>query len=582
MASFDLPKAGKGPRYWTLRARCGSGKEHALDWGSVTLEGQRGGGPGSVQLRRTRAGNTTFIQGGTVVDVEAFEVSGDELLVRGRTTSATDLEVGWSGTAGEVYGEVEFSGDAFVARLPLRADIWGLGQAPLPVGRYGWFVRVRENERQTWRVGLELGEDAVAQLPLPIETDTLRSRLERSPQGRVTLIVSPPLTDDEVGARQQRRLREWHRTADLTPRSDAVLFRSFYGENTSCNGLAVHRELRRRGADLSLYWVVKDHSVPVPEGGVPVLANSAQHHELLGSARYVFDNVHQPDFTTKRSGQVFVQTFHGYPFKAMGRPYWEKARYARHRIESFDQRMRDWDHVVSPARYATPLLREAFGLTCDVLEIGYPRNDVLVDAWAAGARARARAALGIGDAQSAVLYAPTYRDNLSTSEFASRMVEFLDVDEFRQAVGPNTVLLVRGHAMNARLASRTARTGNVIDVTDYPEISDLVLASDAAVLDYSSLRFDYAVTDKPMVFLVPDLDVYKDKARGWLFDYEPTAPGPLVRTTAEVVGAVRDLPRLARAYAPARERFRADYMELEDGRAAERLVDAVMGPRGDA
>jgi CDP-glycerol glycerophosphotransferase len=338
----------------------------------------------------------------------------------------------------------------------------------------------------------------------------------------------------------------------------------------------------RRGTDMTLYWVVKDHSVPVPDGGVPVLADSRQFYELLGSARYVFDNVHQPDYTTKRAGQVFVQTFHGYPFKSMGRPYWSKNAFARHRIESFDQRMRDWDYVVSPARYATPLLREAFGIEGEMLEIGYPRNDVLVDEFAEKARLRTRAALGIAEHQRAVLFAPTYRDNLSTSEFRSRMVDFLDVDAFSQEVGPDTVLLVRGHAMNARVAARITRRGNVIDVTDHPEISDLVLASDAAILDYSSLRFDYALTGKPMIFLVPDLDLYGTQARGWLFDYGPTAPGPLVATTKEVIGELRNLPALQARFAGARAEFHRQYLDLEDGRAAARLVEAVMAPRGDA
>jgi CDP-glycerol glycerophosphotransferase len=312
------------------------------------------------------------------------------------------------------------------------------------------------------------------------------------------------------------------------------------------------------------------------------LRDSAEFYALLGSARYVVDNVHQPDYTTKRDGQVFVQTFHGYPFKLMGRPYWAKAGYARHRIESFDRRMRDWDYVVSPAHYATPLLRDAFGIEGEMLEIGYPRNDVLLDDQVDIARARTRAALGIADHQKAVLYAPTYRDNLSMSEFKSKMVDFLDVSEFSRSVGPDTVLLVRGHAMNARVADRTARSGNVVDVTDHPEITDLVLASDAAVLDYSSLRFDYALTGKPMIFLVPDLELYKEKARGWLFDYEPTAPGPLVPSTSGVTEALKDLPALVANHAEARAEFRRNYLTLEDGRASERLVDAVMRPRGDA
>ena len=120
-----------------------------------------------------------------------------------------------------------------------------------------------------------------------------------------------------------------------------------------------------------------------------------------------------------------------------------------------------------------------------------------------------------------------------------------------------------------------------IDVTDYPEVSDLYLAADAAIVDYSSLRFDFGVTGKPMIFHVPDLKRYQD-TRGWLFDFEPTAPGPLVDTTDEVVERLRDLDGVRREYAAAYERFRADYLDLEDGRAGERFVDAVIAPRGDA
>jgi len=577
-----LPARSERPRYWTLRGRTASGT-HALGWGDLPHEPERLGAVDDVRLRRTRAGNVTLVHGGAVLDMSGWSVDEDRLVIEGTASTRAEVVLAWRTPNGEITGRVGGS-PGVLGSLPLRADRWSLGDAPLPVGRYTLVAYTRDGRdgALTNPVAVEVSETATVQLPLPVRTAQLRARLERSPQGEVTLIVTPPLADDEIGARNQRRLKDRHRTAEVALHKDAVLFRSFYGENTSCNGLAVHRELLRRGTDLTLHWVVRDHAVPVPAGGVPVLRDSAQFYELLAAARYVFDNVHQPDFTCKRPGQVFVQTFHGYPFKSMGHPYWEKSGYARHRIESFDQRMRDWDYVVSPARYATPLLRDAFAIEGEMLEIGYPRNDVLVDEFAEKARLRTRTALGIADHQKVVLYAPTYRDNLSTSEFQSRMVDFLDVAEFSRAMGPDTVLLVRGHAMNARVAKRTARKQTVVDVTDHPEISDLVLASDAAILDYSSLRFDYALTGKPMVFLVPDLDLYGGTARGWLFDYEPTAPGPLVSTTAEAVAALRDLPALTAQYAEARARFSRDYLDLEDGHAAARLVDAVLRPRGDA
>ena len=109
-----------------------------------------------------------------------------------------------------------------------------------------------------------------------------------------------------------------------------------------------------------------------------------------------------------------------------------------------------------------------------------------------------------------------------------------------------------------------------MDVTDYPEVSDLYLAADAAVVDYSSLRFDFGVTGKPMIFHVPDLQRYQD-TRGWLFDFEPTAPGPLVDTTAEVVDQLRDLDGGPGSGTPRRTRGSHD-VPRPGGRARRRDV----------
>jgi CDP-glycerol glycerophosphotransferase (TagB/SpsB family) len=116
----------------------------------------------------------------------------------------------------------------------------------------------------------------------------------------------------------------------------------------------------------------------------------------------------------------------------------------------------------------------------------------------------------------------------------------------------------------------------VVDVTDHPEINDLILASDVAVLDYSSLRFDYAQTRRPMVFLVPDLEDYTAGVRGFLFPFEQTAPGPLVRTTDDVVDQVRDVPTLAAGWAGRVADFDAAYNPHQDGHAAARMLDAIL------
>ena len=141
---------------------------------------------------------------------------------------------------------------------------------------------------------------------------------------------------------------------------------------------------------------------------------------------------------------------------------------------------------------------------------------------------------------------------------------------------PSPVLLQRGHHSVARSDQRHGTGGGVVDVTDHPEINDLVLASDAAILDYSSLRFDYAITGRPMVFFVPDLDRYSGEVRGFLFDFADSAPGPLVHDARELPALLTDLSWTAdhaEAYAAFNERFN----RFHDGHAAERVVDGLLG-----
>ena len=113
------------------------------------------------------------------------------------------------------------------------------------------------------------------------------------------------------------------------------------------------------------------------------------------------------------------------------------------------------------------------------------------------------------------------------------------------------------------------------NVSRYPDIRELYLAADALLTDYSSAMFDFAVTGKPMLFFTYDLAEYRDHVRGFYFDFEREAPGPLLATTAEVCAALDELDDVRHRYADAYAAFAQRFCALEDGRAAERVVDAV-------
>ncbi len=466
----------------------------------------------------------------------------------------------------------------FEAQVKLRHDVYRFGAQLLPVGDHELQAELYGAPGdEPVLVSVRMSARINGDLPIGVHTEHMEGRIIRGPGNGVRMSLVRPVGADR-GAYQQNQLKA-RPTATRLHRG--VLMRAYFGEHATDNGIAIQRELERRGADLPVYWAVQDYSVPVPDGGIPVVVNTREFHDLLGSAAYYVDNMYQPEFHKKPEGQVVVQTFHGYPFKQMGHPHWQNLQFSRARIESYDRRAAQWDYLVSPARYATPLLTEHFAYPGEVLEIGYPRNDVLQGPDAEAIRAATRAALHIEDGQTVVLHAPTFRDYLSTNDSSAAFADFFDYGQAHDALGDDVVILARGHAFNARSRGRVGRLPGVIDVTDYPEVSDLYLAADAAVVDYSSLRFDFAVTGKPMVFLVPDLGLYQD-TRGWLMPFEETAPGPLVDTTAEVVAHLSDLAALREGWAAPYERFRQTYLDLEDGHAARRFVDRVFVPRGDA
>ncbi len=540
-------------------------------------------GPTALVVETDRNGELVVSERRLGAQADEVLVRDAQVVVRGRVfgpgTSSVRVLTRHKKTV-SASERVSLSEGRFEAVLPLTHEVYRFGQRPLPTGDHDLSVEVGLTSGEVHEVPLTVSMELSASLPVPIATDRHEGRVVRGPDAVTQITLQRPIGDarGQYAQNHFRRAAEARRSGGL---HRGLLVRSYFGELATDNGVSVQKELRRRGSDLPVYWAVQDHSVVVPDGGIPVIVNSAEWYRLLGSARYYLDNMYQPDFHRKPEGQVIIETFHGYPFKQMGRPHWDNLGFSRALVDSYVRRAADWDYLVSPARYATPLLTRDFVYDGEVLEIGYPRNDVLHSDEADEIRADVRSSLGVRPDQTAVLYAPTFRDYLARDDTRAVMPSFLDFAHAHRRLGDDVVILIRGHAFNARTRQRVGPIPGAVDVTDYPEVSDLYLAADAAIVDYSSLRFDFGVTGKPMLFHVPDLQRYQE-SRGWLFDFEPTAPGPLLSTTDEVVDALLDLDAVRTTYADAYRRFHDDYLDLDDGQAGARLVDAVFVPRGDA
>jgi len=392
------------------------------------------------------------------------------------------------------------------------------------------------------------------------------------------ITAEPALRRAEQGNFAQRALRRGYYPAmTRTPLRDDVFFVSWKGKSCGDNPLGIAEELRRRGDDRNHLWAVTDWSVPVPEGGTALLRGTQEYYEALARSKYLISNDDMQAPFRKRDGQVYLQTWHGTPLKRIGfdianPQFISGTAYFDHLAKDVAQ----WDLLLSPNPFSTPIMRGAFRYDGEICEYGYPRNDLLSRGDAAGLAARVRARLGLPAGKKVVLYAPTWRDNQVYAN--GRRYRFdmrLDLERAWRELGPDYVFLIRGHHHMADDVPAGMRDGFAVNVTAYPDITELYLVADVLVTDYSSAMFDYAVTGRPMVFFTYDLADYRDNLRGFYFDFEAEAPGPLLATSAEVTGALRDIDSVAASYRDSYRSFADRFCSLEDGKAGARICDRL-------
>ncbi|HET8615705.1 MAG TPA: CDP-glycerol glycerophosphotransferase family protein [Actinomycetales bacterium] len=406
----------------------------------------------------------------------------------------------------------------------------------------------------------------------------IRLDVDASRRLGLTVDAKGPYTDR--GAWRERRFRRVvYRTARRRPVRDVVLFEAWRGKSFSDSPQAVYDELRRSHPTIRCVWAVTSLATERPRDVDVVVKGSRRYWELLARARWVVANDSLPTSYRRRDGQSYLQTWHGTPLKRLAFDVPELKIANRNYLKEFAVEVAQWSWLVSPNPFSTEVMRRAFRYDGPVLETGYPRNDVFYHPDVVAERVAAtRARLDLPEGRKVVLYAPTWRDNRFTPTGQYQFDMRLNLDKLRHTIGDDWVVLIRGHHILARGVRISGDVSSFVrNVTSYPDIQDLYLVADAVVTDYSSVMFDYANTGRPMVFFTWDLESYRDELRGFYFDLEAQAPGPLVRTTEEVAEMLQTLPAVQAQYAERYAAFRERFCSLEDGEASRRVVKAVWG-----
>ncbi|MFJ9150923.1 CDP-glycerol glycerophosphotransferase family protein [Streptomyces sp. NPDC102270] len=347
-----------------------------------------------------------------------------------------------------------------------------------------------------------------------------------------------------------------------------AVYAAYWYRGYSCNPRAIYERARELAPDIHGVWIVrKDAVASLPPGVDHAVEGSRRALRLLARAKYLVNNVNFPHTIAKRPGSVHVQTLHGTPLKVMGL---DQERYPIGARDMNFTRLREhsarWDYLLSANPHSSGIWPRVYPGSYELLEYGYPRNDRYFDTDPDDI-ATIRKGLGITPAQTAVLYAPTHREYADVGPL-------LDPDRLAAALGPDHVLMLRSHYYDAEGKQPQADGGRVLDVSKHPVVEDLCLAADMLVTDYSSIMFDYADLDRPIVIYAPDWETYRS-TRGVTFDLLEQPPGAVATTEEELIEVLCSGRADDGAAQRARAEFRRRFCAFDDGHAAERVVRRV-------
>ncbi|MBP5159920.1 MAG: CDP-glycerol glycerophosphotransferase family protein, partial [Lachnospiraceae bacterium] len=348
--------------------------------------------------------------------------------------------------------------------------------------------------------------------------------------------------------------------------------------------------------------------VKVPGAKTVTYGGPAYYYHLATAGVWVFDTRQEP-WLIKRKETLYIQTWHGTPLKKLGLDIDElhmaaetgKDEYA----EAIRAESRKWDILVSPNSFSTAVFKRCFAYDGEILECGYPRNDKLVRARKGSRKVRDKVCerLGIAKDKKILLYAPTWRDDEYLGGGWYRYGSPLGFEELESKLGMDFVVILKTHYLvkldGSELPGRCLESGFLKVCGSDIDITSLYIAADALITDYSSVMFDYSVLGRPMFFFTYDLERYREHLRGFYFDFEQEAPGPLSESTEKLADDIvkcfdagdKDAQPCGEADGPADPqradesqphganerfaRFCEKYCHLEDGKASARVAARI-------
>ncbi|MFK4962701.1 CDP-glycerol glycerophosphotransferase family protein [Lactococcus formosensis subsp. bovis] len=376
---------------------------------------------------------------------------------------------------------------------------------------------------------------------------------------------------------------EFYETQKIT--SNIVLYESRDGSAITDSPLALFLNLviRPEFEELEHIWVVKNKENKKLLINIPVSLrhrlklverNSQEYVDYLLTAKYLITNSTFQSWFSKKAGQIYINTWHGTPLKQMGFDLENQVGNTQNVLRNLLMT----DYFLSPNAHTTKIFRgSGYKLenlySGEILETGYPRIDLTLQAQEHNKKQILKnIGLVLDNNLPNVIYMPTWRggDTQNPSDSLSQLVAELEV--LKQRFSGVFNILVKLHPY---LYDRVKQHPGISSILIPDEVDTNIVLSETDILitDFSSVFFDYLVTDKPIIFYSWDEDIY-NKERGLYMEQE-SLPGPVLSTIFEVADYLEALTYQETLYRKPYEAMKKAFVPYEDGAVSQRVVDYI-------
>lgn len=314
-------------------------------------------------------------------------------------------------------------------------------------------------------------------------------------------------------------------------KKNKVIFQSFSGRGFSDNPKYIAKKLLEAAPNLEIYWAANDKATAsLPSGIHFVKYKTISYLYHMATARVWVDNIRKP-FFIKRKNQYYIQTWHG----GLGLKKVEQDA-----ADKLDPKYLKWakkdaancDLMLSCCKTLTSDYRRAFWFDHgEIIEKGLPRNDILFST-TNEEKEKIKNSLGIDRKEKVLLYAPTFRETGDLSPYNINYAACVKALEKR--FGGKWKVLVKLHPSLLNVADRLDLDAEyIINASHYNDIQELYTITDFIITDYSSVVFDFMITNRPAFLYAADLEEYA-KERDYYFDLTKL-PFPLSQTNDELL-----------------------------------------------